>query len=97
MKLKFNFPPIATLVDVFVNGYKVRDKHNGKLGQVCVHAEPTDEVEIRPNDPRIPIQAEFNAQGQYVIIEQEPVKELPPIRAVLEGTKPESATKKDFV
>jgi hypothetical protein len=80
MKRRFNFEPIDTLVDVFLNGYKVREKHRGQLGQICIHAEDGDEVELKPHDPRIPIQATFDDDGKFIILELEPVKEVEPIR-----------------
>lgn len=95
MKKRFDFQPIDTLCDVFVDGHKVLEKHNGRRGNVSVHATDDTEVELRPHDPRIPIQAEFDKDGKLVILEQVPVKELPPVKATLKADKP--SERKDFV
>lgn len=95
MKKRFDFEPIDTLVDVFVDGHKVLEKHNGRRGNVSVHANDNTEVELRPHDPRIPIQAKFSEDGKLIILEQVPVQELPPVKATMKVDKP--SERKDFV
>jgi len=97
MKKRFDFQPIDTLCDVFVDGHKVVEKHNGRRGNVSVHAVSSTEVELRPHDPRIPIQAQFTDEGELVILEQAPVKELPPVKATQKGVIPPNMERKDFV
>lgn len=92
MKVRFNFEPINTLVDVFMNGYKVREKHNGNHGHIYLYGNEKSEVEIKPHDPRVPIQAVFTPEGKIVILEKQPVAEVQPLKAILE-TQPRG----DFV
>lgn len=78
VKHPYKFEPFDTLVDVYVDGLKVREKHNGNLGQVYLFTE-SENVEVKPHDPRIPIQAECTPKGM-VKVEVDFI-EVPPAKA----------------
>jgi len=78
-KKKYKFAPFPALVDVFVDGFKVIEKHNAARGHIYLFTE-SDEVEIKPHDPRIPVQVELTENGPVEV--NGDFVEVPPSRAI---------------
>lgn len=89
MKSTFEFEPTQGLVDIYVGEFKIRNSHNGTLGQVALHLSPeyTPYVSVEPHDERIGIGAVVNEEdGQLLkFMWPDPVNEKPILPA---GMKP---------
>ena len=61
----FKFEPMDGLVDIYVGEYKLRNSHNGSLGQVALplKEEYAPFVSVEPHDERIGIDIIITANG----------------------------------
>jgi len=60
-KRKFEFEPTESLVDIYLNGKKVRAKHNGTKGHIYLYILPDEKykIDVAPHDSRIGIEVEI--------------------------------------
>lgn len=64
-KRNFAFPEADMLFDIYVEGVKVRNGHDGNSGHVAMHVKEDVEIdlEIKPHDPRTPVEAVYGFDG----------------------------------
>lgn len=60
-KRKFEFESMEGLVDIYLDGKKVREKHPGSYGHIYFRISPDEkyEADVAPHDSRIGMEAEI--------------------------------------